>query len=410
MSKLVPKLRFKEFSGEWEEKKLGEVCEIYNGGTPKTSNKDYWNGKINWITPAEMGKNKYIYHTNRKITELGLKNCNTKLLPKKSIILSCRAPIGYVAINQNTMSFNQGCKGITSEKLYNEFLYYLLIISKNKLENLGSGNTFKELSTNNLKNLKILIPKSQKEQQKIADTLSSLDKLIEANSKRVEALKEHKKGLMQQLFPTDDEKMPKLRFKEFRGEWEEKQLFKIGKIITGTTPSTKKDEYYQNGQYYWVTPTDISESKEIIKTKKMLTEEGLKVGKFIPKNSLLVTCIASIGKNAILRIDGSCNQQINAVSPYDNYDVDFLYYIIEEKNYILKENAGQGGMSMLNKNDFSNLYFMFPNDKVEQQKIADTLSSLDNLIEATQKKVEALKEHKIGLMQQMFVSEELEDE
>jgi len=200
----VPKLRFKEFSGEWEEKKLGEVCEIYNGGTPKTSNKDYWNGKINWITPSEMGKNKYIYHTNRKITELGLKKCNTKLLPKKSIILSCRAPIGYVAINQNTMSFNQGCKGITSEKLYNEFLYYLLIISKNKLENLGSGNTFKELSTNNLKNLKILIPKSPQEQQKIADTLSSLDNLIENQSKKVEALKEHKKGLMQQIFVSEE--------------------------------------------------------------------------------------------------------------------------------------------------------------------------------------------------------------
>jgi type I restriction enzyme S subunit len=91
MSKKVPKLRFKEFKsdGEWEEKRLEEVCEIYNGSTPKTSKVAYWNGEINWITPAEMGKNKYVNSTTRKITSKGLENSNTTLLPINSIILSC---------------------------------------------------------------------------------------------------------------------------------------------------------------------------------------------------------------------------------------------------------------------------------------------------------------------------------
>jgi len=199
--------------------------------------------------------------------------------------------------------------------------------------------------------------------------------------------------------------VPKLRFKEFSWEWEERKLGDIGDILTGTTPSTKKDEYYKNGIYPWVTPTDITEKKDISYTSKLLTEKGLNAGRFVPKNSLLVTCIASIGKNAILRKDGSCNQQINSITPYKDYDVTFLYYLIEEKNHILKENAGQGGMALLNKNDFSNLKFYFPK-KEEQQKIANTLSSLDNFIEAEQRKVEALKKHKKGLMQQMFVSGE----
>ena len=201
-------------------------------------------------------------------------------------------------------------------------------------------------------------------------------------------------------------RVPKLRFKEFSGEWEEKKLGDTGNIITGTTPSTKKEIYYKNGIYPWVTPTDITEKKDITETKKYLTQEGLEAGRYIPKNSLLITCIASIGKNVILRQDGSCNQQINAIIPYKEFNVDFLYYLIENNVHVLLENAGQGGMAMLNKSDFSNLLFLFPKDPREQQKIANTLSSLDNLIEAGEKKVEALKKHKKGLMQQMFVSEE----
>jgi len=196
----VPKFRFKEFSGEWEEKKLRDICDIYNGSTPKTTKSEYWNGEINWITPAEMGNNKYIYSSTRKITKKGLEKSNTKLLPINSIILSCRAPIGYVAINKEKMTFNQGCKGILTKNIYYEFLYYLLGLSKTRLENLGSGNTFKEISTNNLRNITLLLPQSPNEQQKIANTLSSLDNLIEAQQRKVEALKKHKKGLMQQMF------------------------------------------------------------------------------------------------------------------------------------------------------------------------------------------------------------------
>jgi type I restriction enzyme S subunit len=171
MSRLVPKLRFKAFSGAWKKRKLREVCEIYNGSTPKTIKPEYWNGEINWITPAEMGNNKYVNSTIRKITKKGLKESNTRLLPIDSIVLSCRAPIGYVAINKEEMSFNQGCKGVLAKNIDYEFLYYLLNLSKIKLENLGSGNTFKEISTNNLKEMKVSFPKDPKEQQKIASCL-----------------------------------------------------------------------------------------------------------------------------------------------------------------------------------------------------------------------------------------------
>ena len=202
----TPTLRFPEFRGKdpWEEKRLVEVCsKIPQGGTPSTTKPDYWNGSINWLTPAEMGKTKdrFMHTTARKITELGLKKCSSDLLPINSIIVSTRAPIGYLIINKTEMAFNQGCKGLVPNKTTSyDFLYYTLSFYKNSLIDLGSGSTFKELTGNNLKNFKATFP-SLEEQQKIADCLSAMDELITAQADKVRTLKIYKKGLMQQLFP-----------------------------------------------------------------------------------------------------------------------------------------------------------------------------------------------------------------
>ena len=199
----VPKLRFPEFEedGEWVKKELGEVGKIILGGTPDTNEPSYWNGGINWITPAEMGKNKrYAYNTLRTLTERGIKK-SSNLLPVNSVIISTRAPIGYLIINKTKMAFNQGCKGIILDKyFYYLFIYYYLLLQGEKLNNLGSGSTFKELSKNTLESLKISLP-SFPEQQKIASCLSALDELITAEADKIAQLQQHKKGLMQGLFP-----------------------------------------------------------------------------------------------------------------------------------------------------------------------------------------------------------------
>jgi type I restriction enzyme S subunit len=196
-----------EKKGEkWEEKKLGEVCKIFNGGTPDTKVKEYWGGDNLWITPKDMGKLNSIYveETNRKITDSGLKNSSAKILPQNSVILSSRAPIGHLAINTKPMSTNQGCKGIIPNKRLNSlFLYYFLKNSFQLLNELGSGTTFKELSTIKLSDVKISLP-SISEQQKIVKRLDALS----AETKRLEAiyqqkllnLEEFKKSLLQKAF------------------------------------------------------------------------------------------------------------------------------------------------------------------------------------------------------------------
>ena len=198
--------------------------------------------------------------------------------------------------------------------------------------------------------------------------------------------------------------IPQIRFPEFSGEWEEKRLGEVGEIVTGTTPSTKIKSYYEKGIYPWITPTDINENKDIFESERKLTEEGLKKGRFVPKNSLLVTCIASIGKNAILRADGSCNQQINAIIPNDKNNVDFLYYVLETqriKNKMLKL-AGQTATPILNKQEFSKIKIHIPPTLAEQQKIASFLSAVDEKIELSAKKIEKLKEYKKGLLQKLL--------
>ena len=206
----TPRLRFPEFrdAGEWEVCAIEEMAErIAQGGTPKTSVAGYWKGEIPWITPAEMGDDAAHHYTERTLRTIsveGLQSSSAELLPVNSVIVSSRAPIGYVTINKVEMAANQGCKGIVPKaEVYHEFLYFSLLVANQLLNDLGAGAGFKEISASTLKTFLIPVPEYS-EQQKIADCLASLDDLIRARAARIEALKSYKRGLMQQLFPSID--------------------------------------------------------------------------------------------------------------------------------------------------------------------------------------------------------------
>jgi type I restriction enzyme, S subunit len=169
----------------WEIKSLGKVCEILNGGTPDTKISKFWNDDHLWITPKDMGKlgSIYVDNTERKISDLGLKNSSAKLIPINSIILSTRAPIGYLAINTKEISTNQGCKGLVpKDKLLTAFLFYFLTNSVELLNKLGSGTTFKELSGSKLSEVQIPLPPID-EQKRI---VGILDEVFEGVAKAKE--------------------------------------------------------------------------------------------------------------------------------------------------------------------------------------------------------------------------------
>lgn len=169
----------------WQTKTLGEVCEVVNGGTPKTGIPTYWGGKHRWLTPAEMGKrlSPYVDETERTITDLGLRNSSARMLPPGCVILSSRAPIGHLVINTVPMATNQGCKGlIPSGKIQAKYLYYYLSGIVDLLNSLGTGTTFKELSGGKLKEVPIPVPSLAEQQRIVALLDQTFDDLATAKA------------------------------------------------------------------------------------------------------------------------------------------------------------------------------------------------------------------------------------
>jgi len=186
---------------EWEVVRLGEVGEIVSGSTPKTNNADYWNGEIVWITPEDLSKTKTIYieNSSRKITQQALKSCSIKIIPENSVVISSRAPIGYVKVSKVKFTTNQGCKSIAYNGSFSpEFLAFLLSNKVQDMINMGSGTTFQEITKSNLAKVQIPLPPLP-EQQRIAEILSQIDKTIEKEEQYKEKLKRLKQGLMEDL-------------------------------------------------------------------------------------------------------------------------------------------------------------------------------------------------------------------
>lgn len=241
------------------------------------------------------------------------------------------------------------------------------------------------------------------EQNKIANCFSSLDDLISAVTDKIEVLKEHKKGLMQQLFPAEGKTTPTLRFPEFQNApaWKPKSLGSIGEIITGNTPATKEQSNY-GGDRLFVSPADISNERYVSKTKTTLTEQGFSQSRCIKENSILFVCIGStIGKIAQNTIECATNQQINSIVPYAGYISDFVYSLLEYNASKIASTASNQAVPIINKTEFSAVTLFMPKED-EQQAIADCLSSIDDQITAETQKLDQLKAHKKGLMQRLF--------
>ncbi|ABS60371.1 restriction modification system DNA specificity domain [Fervidobacterium nodosum Rt17-B1] len=187
---------------EWEVVRLGETGRIVSGATPDTSKPQFWNGDIVWVTPDDLSKQKkYIYTSQRKISKDGLNSCAAKIIPRDSIVLSSRAPIGYLSIVKTNYATNQGCKSIILNKNYydEDFFYYCLHRYINKMISLGSGTTFNEISKSQLAKLEVKVPCLLSEQHRIASILSQIDEVIEKEQAYKEKLERVKKGLMEDL-------------------------------------------------------------------------------------------------------------------------------------------------------------------------------------------------------------------
>lgn len=414
---VVPALRFPEFQGMigWEKTYIYEECpNPYSGGTPKTTEKKYYGGNIPFIRSAEIGKDK----TELSITQEGLNNSSAKMIQKGDLLIALYgANSGDIAISKIDGAINQAILCLKA-KSNNLFIYYTLLKKQKDIVSKylqgGQGNLSGEI----IKSIDFYIPQKI-EQQKIAECLSSLDELIEATTQKVKALKEYKKGLMQRLFPVEGKNVPDLRFPEFQetSVWEEKKLGDIVEIKgrIGFRGYTTKDIVEQGNGAISLSPTNITDNGNLNFEKSTYIswekyeespEIQLKKGYIV-----LVKTGSSYGKSALIKelpTKTTVNPQIVVLKPEEGVNKYFLSVLISHPmiQKQIKSTVVGGAIPTLSQESISKFDILYPKKAAykpsEQQKIAECLSSLDELIEATSQKVEILKEHKKGLMQQLF--------
>lgn len=199
--KLKPTLRFKEFSDNWKQYKLGQVAKIVGGGTPSTKNSKYWDGSINWYSPVEINDQVYTANSQRKITEIGLKKSSARLLPVGTVLFTSRAGIGNTAILTKEACTNQGFQSIVpdKDKLDSYFIYSMTAQLKRYGETHGAGSTFIEVSGKEMAKMPIVLP-SYSEQLRISSIFSKIDITISTQQNKIDKLNSFKKSLLQNMF------------------------------------------------------------------------------------------------------------------------------------------------------------------------------------------------------------------
>lgn len=392
--KLIPELRFPEFEneGEWEIKTLSGICDITNGKANAQDHVD--NGRYPLFDRSEVIKasDEFIF------------DCEAVIIPGEGMRFIPKYYEGKFNLHQRAYALKDfSCSG--------QFVYYSMLHRSTLLSQKAVQSTVLSLRLPILQDFPIEIPKKPEEQEKIASCLSSLDEVISAHSQKLELLKAYKKGLLQNLFPQEGEKVPKLRFKEFEkdGEWVETTLENNcevkgrigyrgyttqdlvsqgeGALVLGGKHIQNqllelKDPTYLSWEKYYESPEIMVEVGNIIFSQRGTLGDCAMIDREIGA--------ATINPSMVLIKNITC-------------DARFLYYIligdcIQEQ---VQKNRSNGAIPMLSQKQIKEFSFLIPKPK-EQQKIASCLSSLDELIVAQTEKIEQLKLHKKGLMQGLF--------
>lgn len=404
MSSHTPEIRFKGFTENWETRKLGEISDkITEKNTSELFSETLTNSAEFGIVSQREYFEKDISNKKNIDGYYVVRPNNFVYNPR----ISKYAPVG--PINRNNLIRT----GIMSPLYYvfkthninNDYLekYFLTRYwHKFMFMNGDTGARADRFAIKNSTFVKMSIPYPIKEEQKkIGNFFKELDGNITLHQHALDLLIQRKKAFLQKMFPKKGESVPEVHFSEFTKNWNKKKLKEVGEISTGKTPSTSKEEYYNDKGMLWITPTDIK-GNITNETSKRLSPRGQKESRIVPSGSILVTCIASIGKNTMVKENASFNQQINAVSPNEEYDSYFLLtqsYFWSRK---MKLFASKGTMQIVNKGDFSNLTFKVPSLE-EQQMIGNFFKELDNSITLQEEKIESLKQMKKAFLQKMFV-------
>ena len=355
-------------------KKLGEICDFISGGTPSKSKNEYWkNGNIPWIKISDF-KEKYIKCSDEKITKNGLENSSAKLLKKGTILYTIFASVGKVAILDIEATTNQAIVGVNLKEnnlVDKDFLYYFLCSIENNIKKQARGVAQNNINISILKNVCIpILPISS--QKNIVKTLMRLEDILENFKQKKILINFLNKSLFAKIFGD-----PLLNDKK---EWNFFKIKDIGKIISGSTPSTNISKYW-NGEHLWITPAELNDNSFIVNsTERKLTYLGVKNSSLIelPIGTVLLSSRAPIGKVAIVGKKMFCNQGFKNIIPNKELNSVYLYYILKEKKEYLNFLGRGATFKELSKEIVENISIKVPPIKL-QNKFAERVEKIEKL-------------------------------
>ena len=401
-----PEIRLKGFDGEWSPTTIGEIADVIGGGTPSTSVADYWNGKIQWFTPSEVGKTRYVSTSERTLSNEGLENSSAKMIPAYSILLSSRATVGEASINTRECCTNQGFQSLVPRIVDLDFLYSLVSTIKKDIVRESSGSTFIEISANKVRGLNVTIP-NLSEQKALGVIFKSLDSLILATTKKITSLKLMKSAFLTSMFPQAGETTPRVRFKGFEGDWDKKLLNECLDISRkrNTDDTYGKDVLSVSDDFGVMNQIELlgrSYAGKSVSNYGILEHGQLVYTKSPLKSKPYGIVKENHGKTGIVSVLYAIyTAKENTWIPYIHYYFDPAWRL----NAYLRPLINKGAKNTMNISDETALtgYIMIPKDIKEQQRIGSYFRSLDKQISLQEQRLEKLKQIKAACLDKMFV-------
>lgn len=377
-----------EVPENWVWVRLGEVTKVVGGGTPSTSKKEYYDeGNISWLSPVDLSNYNgiYISRGNKMITLEGLNNSSAKLLPKDTVCLTSRAPIGYVAIAEKELCTNQGFKSFLPSPTYlAKFLYWYLKGNKELLESKASGTTFLELSASKAATIEFPLPPLSEQQrivERIEELFAKLDEAKERLQEAADSFAVRKAAILHKAFTGELTKPWRRENGVSDASWEERRLGEVGSWLGGGTPSTSREEYWENGNILWITSKDMK-SAVIEDTLMKVNEIGVKnsSANYIEKPALLVVMRSGILRRtfpvAMVKKPFTVNQDLKAIIP-DKDDLEFLFWMLLSNERRILDSCMKNGTTVesINSNALKAFAFKCPT-LPEQHEIVRLIDDL----------------------------------
>ena len=337
---------------------LSDLVDVIGGGTPKTTEESYWNGSIPWLSVKDFcGDKKYVYNTEKSITEEGLNNSSTKLLHKDNIIISARGTVGELAMIPYDMAFNQSCFGLIPKGNNDpHFVYYLLKDKVRSLKSQTQGSVFDTITKATFDRIECA-DYSEKDQRRIVSILSSLDRKIELNNKINADLEEMAQAIFKNWFvdfePFKDGKFVDSELGMIPEGWKVGRLTDVIKLMPGGTPKTSEPLYWDNGTIPFFSPKDVN-GVYCFATEKHITEAGLNKcsSNLYPKDTIFITCRGTVGKVCLVACDMAMNQSNYAIKAIDGYSQYYVFFLVKSVVERLIKKSNGAVFSAITSKDF----------------------------------------------------------